>query len=194
MEPLTLPEGAQGRGKIIDRALMLAQKASGLRRALPDGLLVALATLVRSIGRGPAERRAGLRNARRMAYPRGSGRPPHRHQRRRRAALPRAVRGGLPWPGTHRCDPRRGLRHNRLLWVHPFVDGNGRVARLMSHAVLLDTLDTGAVWSVARGLARQVETYKRHLVACDQPRRNDLECRGSFRRSRTMRGLGSLIG
>lgn len=24
----------------------------------------------------------------------------------------------------------------------------------MSHAVLLETLDTGAVWSVARGLAR----------------------------------------
>ena len=39
---------------------------------------------------------------------------------------------------------------------HPFVDGNGRVARLMSHATLLETLDTGAVWSVARGLARNV--------------------------------------
>jgi Fic family protein len=44
--------------------------------------------------------------------------------------------------------------HHRLLWIHPFVDGNGRVARLMSHAMLLETLDTGAVWSVARGLAQ----------------------------------------
>jgi len=24
--------------------------------------------------------------------------------------------------------------HHRLLWMHPFLDGNGRVARLMSHA------------------------------------------------------------
>jgi Fic family protein len=24
--------------------------------------------------------------------------------------------------------------HHRLLWIHPFLDGNGRVARLMSHA------------------------------------------------------------
>ena len=41
--------------------------------------------------------------------------------------------------------------HHRLLWMHPFLDGNGRVARLMSHAMLLGILDTGAVWSVARG-------------------------------------------
>jgi Fic family protein len=24
--------------------------------------------------------------------------------------------------------------HHRLLWIHPFADGNGRVVRLMSHA------------------------------------------------------------
>ena len=70
--------------------------------------------------------------------------------------------------------------HHRLLWIHPFLDGNGRVARLMSHAVLLETLDTGAVWSVARGLARKVAEYKRHLAACDSPRRNDLDGRGSL--------------
>src|SRR5438132_5341720 len=39
--------------------------------------------------------------------------------------------------------------HHRLLWIHPFLDGNGRVARLASHATLLDVLDTGGVWSVA---------------------------------------------
>jgi Fic family protein len=27
--------------------------------------------------------------------------------------------------------------HHRLLWIHPFLDGNGRVTRLMSHAMLL---------------------------------------------------------
>ena len=70
--------------------------------------------------------------------------------------------------------------HHRLLWIHPFLDGNGRVARLMSHAALLETLDTGAVWSVARGLARDAEEYKRHLAACDAPRRNDLAGRGNL--------------
>src|SRR4029077_21143117 len=67
--------------------------------------------------------------------------------------------------------------HHRLAWIHPFPDGNGRVARLMSHAMLLEALDTGAVWSVARGLARNVEAYKRNLAACDVIRRNDLDGR-----------------
>ena len=70
--------------------------------------------------------------------------------------------------------------HHRLAWIHPFVDGNGRVARLMSHATLLNTLDTGAIWSVARGLARSVKEYKGHLAACDATRRNDLDGRGNL--------------
>jgi Fic family protein len=70
--------------------------------------------------------------------------------------------------------------HHRLLWIHPFLDGNGRVARLMSHAVLLETLETGAIWSVARGLARTNSSYKAHLMACDAPRRGDLDGRGSL--------------
>jgi len=68
--------------------------------------------------------------------------------------------------------------HHRLLWIHPFLDGNGRVARLMSYAMLLEALDTGGIWSIARGLARNVEDYKRHLAACDLERRNDLDGRG----------------
>ena len=70
--------------------------------------------------------------------------------------------------------------HHRLLWLHPFLDGNGRVARLMSYAMLKDTLDTGGIWSVARGLARNEANYKRHLMACDLPRRNDLDGRGNL--------------
>jgi len=73
-----------------------------------------------------------------------------------------------------------GTAHHRLLWIHRFLDGNGRVARLMSHAMLLETLDTGAVWSVARGLARNVEAYKKQLADCDGPRRNDLDGRGQL--------------
>jgi len=70
--------------------------------------------------------------------------------------------------------------HHRLLWIHPFLDGNGRVARLVSHATLLQTLDTGGIWSVARGLARNVAAYKSHLADCDRPRRNDLDGRGNL--------------
>lgn len=70
--------------------------------------------------------------------------------------------------------------HHRLLWIHPFMDGNGRVARLMSHAMLLDALDTGGIWSVARGLARTQEAYKSCLAECDTPRRNYLDGRGSL--------------
>ena len=68
--------------------------------------------------------------------------------------------------------------HHRLAWIHPFLDGNGRVMRLMSHATLFETLDTGALWSVARGLARKVEAYKKLLANCDRERRNDLDGRG----------------
>src|SRR5579872_6920940 len=70
--------------------------------------------------------------------------------------------------------------HHRLTWIHPFLDGNGRVARLVSHATLLDALDTGAVWSISRGLARNVGEYKSYLAACDLPRRNDLDGRGNL--------------
>lgn len=70
--------------------------------------------------------------------------------------------------------------HHRLLWIHPFLDGNGRVARLVSHASFLETLDSGGVWSVARGLARRVAEYKSHLANCDLPRRNDLDGRGNL--------------
>ncbi len=70
--------------------------------------------------------------------------------------------------------------HHRLLWIHPFLDGNGRVARLMSHAVILEMLDTGGMWSIARGLARNVVQYKQHLANCDMTRRNDLDGRGNL--------------
>jgi len=70
--------------------------------------------------------------------------------------------------------------NHRLLWLHPFLDGNGRVARLMSHAILLRVLNTGAVWSVARGLSRKAEEYKANLADCDSPRRNDLDGRGNL--------------
>ena len=50
----------------------------------------------------------------------------------------------------------------------------------MSHALLQTALDTGGVWSIARGLARKVAEYKRRLADCDLPRRNDLDGRGEL--------------
>ena len=70
--------------------------------------------------------------------------------------------------------------HHRVLWIHPFLDGNGRVARLMSYSLLRDALDTGGIWSIARGLARNETRYKALLTACDLPRRNDLDGRGNL--------------
>jgi Fic family protein len=70
--------------------------------------------------------------------------------------------------------------HHRFLWIHPFLDGNGRVARLMSHAMLLEVLDSGGVWSIARGLARSESDYQSRLQDCDAERRNDLDGRGNL--------------
>jgi Fic family protein len=70
--------------------------------------------------------------------------------------------------------------HHRLLWVHPFYDGNGRVARLVAHAMLLRFGVGSSVWSVARGLARNVEHYKIGLMLADEPRHGDLDGRGAL--------------
>ncbi|MFT5503533.1 MAG: Fic family protein [Gammaproteobacteria bacterium] len=70
--------------------------------------------------------------------------------------------------------------HHRLLWIHPFVDGNGRVARLISHTMLNRAGLGSPLWSVSRGLARNIERYKATLAAADQPRQGDLDGRGSL--------------
>jgi Fic family protein len=70
--------------------------------------------------------------------------------------------------------------HHRLLWIHPFVDGNGRVTRLMSHALLLKLGVGSSLWSVSRGLARKVEDYKGLLISADAPKRNARDGRGAL--------------
>jgi len=70
--------------------------------------------------------------------------------------------------------------HHRYAWIHPFYDGNGRVIRLMSYAAL-KKIDVGSeLWSVARGLAREKDKYKALLEAADEPRRGDLDGRGTL--------------
>jgi len=76
-----------------------------------------------------------------------------------------------------------GASHHRLLWIHPFLDGNGRVTRLFSHASLRELGIGSELWSVSRGLARTVEEYKSRLMAADEPRRGDLDGRGNLTQS-----------
>ena len=70
--------------------------------------------------------------------------------------------------------------HHRLGWIHPFMDGNGRVMRLFSHAMLRELGVGSELWSVSRGLAREVKTYRDLLMAADEPRRGDLDGRGNL--------------
>ena len=76
-----------------------------------------------------------------------------------------------------------GAVHHRFLWIHPFLDGNGRVARLMSHA-LFKRLGIGtSLWSVARGLARDEDLYKALLSQADGRRESDRDGRGNLTQS-----------
>lgn len=70
--------------------------------------------------------------------------------------------------------------HHRFVWIHPFYDGNGRVVRLMSHAMLLQCGVGSCLWSVSRGLARNSSDYKTRLMAADSLRQGDLNGRGTL--------------
>ena len=84
--------------------------------------------------------------------------------------------------------------HHRVLWIHPFLDGNGRVARLMSHSMLLRSGVGSSLWSVARGLSRHVERYKAALMAADERRYDDLDGRGTLSERRLAGVLSLLLG
>ncbi len=70
--------------------------------------------------------------------------------------------------------------HHRLAWIHPFRDGNGRVARLHSHLLLHASGVTNGLWSVMRGMARKRDDYYRALDQADSPRKGDLDGRGNL--------------
>ena len=77
--------------------------------------------------------------------------------------------------------------HHRLNYIHPFPDGNGRVSRLMSHAMALKAgIGAHGLWSVSRGLARGIDSrreYKTWMDHADTPRQGDLDGRGNLSRS-----------
>lgn len=92
-------------------------------------------------------------------------------------------------------DRERGLlaaaaAHHRFLFIHPFGDGNGRVARLMTDAYLKRIRVGGhGLWTISRGLARRSDEYRNYLHGADAARWNDYDGRGS----RSLRGLESWI-
>ncbi len=259
MEPLVLSEGSPHRPALSDLALALASRSAGLRRSLPEGIVTALASLVRSMNcyysnlieghdthpidieralkkdysadpkkrslqreaeahiavqkwideggiKGRAVRVEGILEIHRRfceLLPADMLIVEHPSTREQLRVVPGEVRKydvvvGAHVPVSAGAVPRFLARfeevyaklgpaevvlaaaaaHHRLAWIHPFLDGNGRVMRLMSYATLLETLETGGVWSIARGLARSVDAYKGHLAACDVPRHSDLDGRG----------------
>ena len=258
MEPLVVGEGSPHRIGLTDLAVELAGKAAGFRRSLPEGVLAALADLVRAINcyysnliEGHDTHPVEIERALRDDYSADPGKRNLQLEARAHIAvqawidrggladraatsdglveihrrfcetvpedllraedpatgeaigvIPGALRerdvkvgrhvpvspGALPrfmerfeavYTGLGKTDSilAAAAAHHRILWIHPFLDGNGRVARLMSHAMLLESLDTGGVWSIARGLARNQDAYKSQLMACDATRRNDLDGR-----------------
>jgi Fic family protein len=74
--------------------------------------------------------------------------------------------------------------HHRLNYIHPFPDGNGRVSRLMSHAMAQQAgIGAHGLWSISRGLARGLESrsdYKSRMDHADTPRQGDLDGRGNL--------------
>ncbi len=261
MEPMLVAEGSPHRGELTDLAIELAARSAGFRRSLPEGVLTALARLVRAMNcyysnliEGHDTHPVDIERALRDDY----SADPEKRNLQLEAKAHIAVQQWIDGGGLHNCattidgiceihrrfgellpdellwveNPDTGEKmkvapgelrqrdvtvgqhvpvspgaiprflkrfeeaygrlgtsgiilaaaaaHHRLVWIHPFLDGNGRVARLMSHAMLLDVLDTGGVWSIARGLGRNVSAYRSHLAACDMPRRNELDGRGNL--------------
>ncbi len=76
--------------------------------------------------------------------------------------------------------------HHRLNYIHPFPDGNGRVSRLMSHAMgHAAGIGAHGLWSISRGLARGLESpmeYMHMMDATDAPRASDVDGRGNLSR------------
>lgn len=98
--------------------------------------------------------------------------------------------GYLSWfERAYRLDWLHGLNrvlaaagaHHRLMWIHPFMDGNGRTGRLFTDQYLRAAgLGGYGLWTISRGFGRDVESYYAALKAADHIRKGDLDGRGEL--------------
>lgn len=97
--------------------------------------------------------------------------------------------------GTHRAPRSSKLiaiaaAHHRLVWIHPFADGNGRVSRLVTGAMLQAAgINKDGLWSLSRGLAKSSQkdasdpakiSYKAALYNADAARMGNYDGRGNL--------------
>lgn len=91
--------------------------------------------------------------------------------------------------GAYRLDRHHGITpilaaaaaHHRLMWIHPFMDGNGRTGRLFTDLYLKAAgLGGYGLWTMSRGFGRDVEAYYAALSAADHIRRGNLDGRGEL--------------
>ncbi|RJX82161.1 Fic family protein [Pseudomonas sp. LS-2] len=100
------------------------------------------------------------------------------------------IRSYLTWfEAAYRLDRLHGLApllaaagaHHRFLWLHPFVDGNGRTGRLFTDVYLkAGGLKGYGLWSMSRGFGRHVDKYYGALKSADHVRKGDLDGRGEL--------------
>jgi Fic family protein len=80
---------------------------------------------------------------------------------------------GLYRPANFHGDERLiavAASHHRLMWLHPFRDGNGRVGRLFSGLYMAHIgINRGNLWSLSRGFSRDKQWYMTNLQAADSP-------------------------
>lgn len=80
--------------------------------------------------------------------------------------------------------------HHRLVWVHPFLDGNGRVSRLFLDSFLnYIGLKGYGLWNISRGLSRDITNYKLNLKYADMTRQGSQDGRGYL----SNRGLENFV-
>ena len=84
--------------------------------------------------------------------------------------------------------------HHRFAWIHPFLDGNGRVGRLHTD-LYLRSIGVGAcgVWCLSRGLARQNEAHNANLARADFVRQGVSDGRGALSEMEPMKFIEFML-